>query len=214
MSYALPLRILHSLLALCMLAQIAIGELMDVPGIADEAEHAIIQILPSAWAQTVDEIIVPETLGFETHEFLGLMVVGLILLRLILSFTSLPGANWRNLFPYLSAGGREILLMESKAQFAGWKQARLAPPEEGETVAKSVHGLILLAAVCMAITGTILFFGWDAHARQTVFIELTGSVHEMIVGGLEALLAAHILAVLLHQWQGHNILARIKPGRT
>lgn len=213
MTYALPLRILHSLLALCILTQIAIGELMDVPGVIEDAEHAIIQIIPSAWAQTADEIIVPETLGFETHEFLGLTIGGLILLRLILGFTSLPGANWRNLFPYLSAGGREILWMESKTQFAGWKQAQLTPPEEGESIAKSVHGLILIVTACMAITGVILFFGWDAHARQTVVIDLIGSVHELIVGGLEALLAVHILAVILHQRQGHNILARIKPGR-
>jgi len=64
----------------------------------------------------------------------------------------------------------------------------------------------------MGITGTLLFFGWSQTAPQTAIIELIAETHELLVGGLEALLAAHILAVILHQRQGHNIIARIKPG--
>jgi cytochrome b561 len=214
--YAKQIRILHSLLALCMLAQIAIGELMDVPEVEDEPMAGIHWIMPAfaheGQHQAVPGAPVEETLGFEVHEILGLTIAGLLLIRLMLAMTSLPGANWRGLLPWLSADGRKQLGDEIRSQMAGWKQGKLAPPEEGETVARCVHGFILLCALGMGVTGTILYFGWSTTAPQTEAIEFVAETHELLVGALEALLAAHILAVIMHQRQGHNIIARIKPG--
>jgi cytochrome b561 len=213
--YAKQIRILHSLLALCMLTQLAIGELMDVPEVEDAPAVAGIHWIMPAYAHEGQHhpagMPVEETLGFEVHEILGLTIAGLLLLRLMLAMTSLPGANWRNLVPWVFADGRKQLGLEIKAQMAGWKQGKLAPPEDGETVARCVHGFILLAGLGMGITGSILYFGWSQTTPQTDFIELVANTHELLVGGLEALLAAHILAVIMHQRQGHNIIARIKP---
>jgi len=214
--YAKPIRLLHSLLALCMLTQLAIGELMDVPEVEDAPAAVGLSWIEPAFAheghhQAIPGAPVEATLGFEVHEFLGLTIAALILIRIMLAMTSLPGANWRELTPWASAAGRKQLGDEIKAQMAGWKQGKLAPPEDGEAVARFVHGLILLAGTIMGITGTILFFGWSTTAPQTDMIELVASTHELVVGGLEALLAAHVLAVILHQRQGHNIIARIKP---
>jgi len=213
--YAKQIRILHSLLALCMLTQLAIGELMDVPEVEDAPAVAGIHWIMPAYAHEGQHhpagMPVEETLGFEVHEILGLTIAGLLLLRLMLAMTSLPGANWRNLVPWVFADGRKQLGLEIKAQMAGWKQGKLAPPEDGETVARCVHGFILLAGLGMGITGSILYFGWSQTTPQTDLIELVANTHELLVGGLEALLAAHILAVIMHQRQGHNIIARIKP---
>ncbi len=212
MTYGKPVRILHALLAMSVLIQIAIGELMNVPGAGDEPGHAFLQI-PFAFAyEGHTGVIVEETLGFEVHEFLGLFIVALVLIRLILAFTTIPGAGWRDLFPYVCASGCKTLIEESKTLFAGLTRLKLAPPEESKAVAGSVHGLIILSVTCMAIIGTVLFFAWNEHGRQTALIDLLGETHEVIAGFLEALLAAHILAVILHQRQGHNIIARIKPG--
>jgi len=214
--YAKQIRLLHSLLALCMLTQLAIGELMDVPEVEDAPAVAGIHLIMPAYAhekahQAIPAAPVEETLGFEVHEILGLTIAGLMLIRLMLAMTSLPGANWRDLVPWASADGRKQLLREAKMQMAGWKQGKLAPPEDGEAVARSVHGFILLAGLGMGITGTILYFGWSQTTPQTDLIELVAGTHELLVDGLEALLAAHILAVIMHQCQGHNIIDRIKP---
>jgi len=216
-SYAKPIRLLHSILALCMLSQLAIGELMDVPEVEDMPVPVATSsfITPAfaheAHAPSIPGAAVEATLGFEVHEILGLVIAGLLLIRIMLAMTSLPGANWRHLVPWMFADGRKQLLAETKLQLAGWKQAKLAPPEEGETVARSVHGFIVLTGIGMGITGSILYFGWSQTAPQTDLIELVAETHELLVGCLEALLAAHILAVILHQRQGHNIIARIKP---
>ena len=215
MNYAQPIRILHTLLALSMLTQLAVGELMDVPGAAGDADHDALGLVITAYAHEGHAgVIVPVTPGYEVHEFLGLTIAGLLLIRLLLAFSSLPGAGWRSLFPWLSADGRKALLGEAAAQAGGWAKGRLAPPEEGETVGRTVHGLMLLTAIGIAIAGVVLFFGWNEHGRQTELIELVGETHETLVGLLEALIGLHVLAAILHQMQGHNILARIRPGRS
>jgi len=212
--FAKSVRMLHSLLALCMIAQLAIGELMDVPEVED-VPAAAHWVMP-AYAQEAQHQADPgapveATLGFEVHEILGLAIAGLLLIRIILAMTSLPGANWRNLAPWLFADGRKQLLLEISQQLAGWKQGKLAPPEEGDAAASSMHGLILFAAICMGVTGAILYFGWSQTAPQTGFIEFIGDTHEVVVGALEALLGAHVLAVIVHHRQGHHIIDRIKP---
>jgi len=216
MSYAQPIRILHALLALTILIQLAVGELMDVPGASEEGEHeALLGLVPNAYAHAGHAgVIVPVTAGYEVHEFLGLTVAGLLLIRLLLAFSSLPGAGWKSLFPWWSSDGRKTLLSEVAAQAGGWMKGRLTPPEEGEAVARSVHGLMLLTAIGIAAAGVVLFFGWNEHGHQSALIKLVGEIHETLVGLLEALLAMHVLAVILHQVQGHNILARIRPGRS
>ena len=232
-AYAKPIRIFHSLFALLMLLQLAVGNLMEVPEVEEE-HHASLQLIAPAQAHETGmahshgiSIVaeahahegqahtgngpVEESAGFEVHEVLGLIIAGLVVIRLLLAMTSLPGANWRDLFPWLLADGREKLLQEVKTQLPLWKSGKLAAPEEGEMVARSMHGLILLASVVMAITGIMLFLGWSTTAPQNPLVHLIAEVHEMVVFGLEMLLIAHVAAVVVHFRQGHNLLTRISP---
>lgn len=214
MNYGNPIRILHSLLALCMLGQIAIGELMDVPGKHSvEAEVSSLAIINTAVAHEdhLSNTHEEESWMFEVHEFLGISIALLIVIRLMLAFSGIAGANWRNLFPWLTQEGRGQLQHEIKAQASGWKKGKLAPPEEGESVARSVHGLMLLTVLGMAATGVALFFGWNEHGSQTAMIHLVGEAHEIIVGLVEALIALHILAVIVHVRGGHAMIDRIRP---
>ncbi len=214
MSYGNPVRILHSLLALCMLGQIAIGELMDVPGKHSvEGEISSLHLINTAVAHEdhASNANEEESWMFEVHEFLGITIAFLIVARLMLAFSMIPGANWRNLFPWLTQEGRGQLQSEVKAQASGWKKGKLAAPEDGESVARSVHGLMLLTVLGMAVTGVALFFGWNEHGSQTAIIHLVGEAHEMIVGLVEALIALHVLAVILHIRGGHPMINRIRP---
>jgi len=219
-TYAAPIRIFHSIFALAILAQLAVGELMDVPevegkhelssslitaAVAHEGAHHVVGSLPAG--------PVEESLGFEVHEILGLTIAGLIVIRLLLAMTQLPGANWRSLFPWIFAEGRERLVAEFKAQSKGWLSLKVASPDESRTIARSAHGLMILGAAIMGATGAVLFLGWSTTAPQTTIIELVAGLHETVVGGLELLIAVHVLAVVLHYMQGHPILERIKPGK-
>lgn len=57
--YAKPIRILHSLLALCMLTQLAVGELMDVPEVEAPEPQTALSIVAPAYAHEGHHQAVP-----------------------------------------------------------------------------------------------------------------------------------------------------------
>jgi len=200
--------------AICLLAQLAVGELMDVPEVEGEHEEAM-HIITQAFAHENEHMVgvgaATPSLGFETHEFLGLIIAGLLVFRIILALIALPEAGWRTLFPWLQAEGRAQLLQELNIQMKGWFRLKLAKPQDSEITAKTMHGILLMIAVIMAVTGVLLYFGWSITAPQSWMVELVAEVHEAAVGVLEAMIALHVLAVVLHERQGHGVLARISP---
>jgi len=214
-AYGKPIRMLHSLLASCVIAQLAIGELMDVPGQHDSPIAATGLVTPAyahAGHHAGSMPAIGETPGFIVHGWLGMFIAGLLLMRLFLSFSAIPGANWRDLLPWLSGAGRKMLLDDAKSQAGDWMRGRLPPLDEGKTVARAVHGLMLLTALAIATAGVLLFFAWNAHGRQSEIILFVGETHETLVGLLEGLVGLHVLAVIIHQRMGHDCLSRIKPG--
>ncbi|WP_038247084.1 cytochrome b/b6 domain-containing protein [Ghiorsea bivora] len=212
--YPWILRIFHAVFAACLLAQLAVGELMDVPEVEGEHQEAM-HILTQAFAHENEHLaevgVTTPSLGFETHEFLGLTIVGLLVFRMILALMALPEAGWRTLFPWLQAEGRTQLLQELNTQIKGWFRLELANPQDSETTAKTMHGILLMLAAIMAVTGVLLYFGWSITAPQSWMVVLVAEVHEAIVGVLEAMIALHVLAAILHERQGHGVLARISP---
>jgi len=140
-----------------------------------------------------------------------LFIAGLLVVRVLLAMSQLAGANWRGLFPWISAEGRSQLVDELKTQVLGWMRLQLAAPEASKLTDKTMHGLLLLAAAMMAVTGVILYLGWSTTAPQSMWIEAVAEVHEAVVGGLMGLIGLHVVAVILHERQGHKVLDNIKP---
>jgi len=212
--YPWILRVFHAVFTVCMLAQLAVGELMDVPEVEGEHEEAM-HIITQAFAHENEHMAgvtgATPSLGFEIHEFLGLTIAGLLLFRMLLALMALPEAGWRTLFPWLLADGRTQLLQELNTQIKGWFRLELAKPEDSEVTAKTMHGILLMLAAIMAVTGVLLYVGWSTTAPQSWMVELVAEVHEAAVGVLEAMIGLHVLAVILHERQGHGVLARISP---
>ena len=192
-TYAKPIRIIHTLIALCTIGQLTLGETMTIPEVESANEPPAVK-----------------TLGYEMHEVLGVLLITLIIMRLALAFFPLKGASWAELFPYLSKKGRAEMKSELKTQMPKWKKLKLAHPDEGISLARSIHGFIVISLGIMSVTGIMLFLGWNNAAPQTEFIEMISEIHTTNVGILEALLGVHILAVIIHTLQKHDIMKRIK----
>ena len=210
--YPWIIRIFHAVFTACLLAQLAVGELMDVPEVEGEHEEAM-HIITQAFAHENEHFSGAATpsLGFETHEFLGLIIAGLLVFRIILALLALPESGWRTLFPWVLAEGRAQLVQELNTQIKGWFRLKLAKPKDSEATAKTMHGILLMLAAIMAVTGVLLYFGWSITEPQSWMVELVAEVHEAAVGALEAMIALHVLAAMLHERQGHGVLARISP---
>jgi len=211
-SYPWIIRIFHTVFACCMLVQLAVGEIMHVPE-AEEHDEAMHWITPALAHENEGVQTGVSSLSFEIHEFLGLVIAGLVLFRIALAFTHIPAAGWRELFPWLSADGRARLVRELSAQVGCWVRLELARPEDSVATAKTAHGILLLLASIMAVTGLVLYAGWSTTEPQSWLVALVAELHEVAAGVLEAVIGLHVLAAILHERQGHAVLARIRPSK-
>ncbi len=214
MEYAVSIRWMHLILALFLTLQLAVGELMDVPG----GEHPEAQVTASlvtpafaheghaAAAQAEED----EGL-FEIHEILGLTLAVVLLLRWLMAASSAQGANWRILFPWLYREGREELVKDVRTEPKMWLKGELPEPSDHDAIAKTMHGAMILTATGLALTGLALYFGWNEHGAQTELIEMVGEVHESLVGLMWALIGGHVFMALMHQKMGHRILQKMRP---
>ncbi len=213
MEYSVSIRWVHLLLALFMTMQLAVGELMDVPGGDHPAPQAEASLITPAFAHEghVSAIQAEEEGLFEVHEWLGLSIVGLLLLRWMLAATATAGGNWRILFPWLSREGQAELVNDVRTEPKMWLKGELPAPSEHDAIAKTVHGGMILTATGLALTGLALYFGWNEHGKQTELIDMVGEVHESLTGLMWTLLGGHVLMALLHQQMGHRILQKMRP---
>lgn len=150
-------------------------------------------------------------LYFRMHEIGGLTAAGFVLLHWMWSFAQ---QDLGILFPWNAKG-----LAQSRDELLGMLRGRL--PERGHTVGLSgfVHGLGLLAASGMALSGVFIFLvipgGMGAAAASSNYALFTGlSVfHRSLSSFLWAYLGGHVVFAILHQLQGHPVFGAIFTGR-
>jgi len=192
--YSIIIKFLHAALAIFILLQLFIGEFMSVPEVENAGEPPAI-----------------ETIGFSFHEFFGLIIAGIIFLRIGIAFTSIPCSTFGSLFPWLSKKGKDDLLSEIKEHITIMKKGDVMRPEQGNLLAKSVHGLMIASTALMALSGFFLYLNWSIVAPQTELVEFVAHSHENIVVFLKALILFHVFASVMHHVRGHKIFDRISP---
>lgn len=151
-------------------------------------------------------------LYFRMHEIGGLTAAGFVLLHWMWSFARQDLAI---LFPWNAQG-----LARSRDELIGMLRGRL--PQQGHTVGLSgfVHGLGLLAASGMALSGVFIFLiipgGLGASSASTNYALFTGLsvLHRFLSSFLWAYLGGHVVFAILHQVQGHPVFGAIFAGRT
>jgi len=208
MKYSRITRLIHLFLAVFVTLQLVGGALMDVPG-AEEEHQAVNIVTPVLAHEGINHAAAIDSFLFEVHEYIGLFLVFLVLARWIWGFTWRGNANWRKPFLWLTAAGRRDLFEEIKRTPAIWLKGKLPEPTEQDALAKAVHGLLIIIATGMVLTGLIFYFGWNAQGHQTFLIDWTGEIHETLSGILWTLLGGHVFMALWHQKSGHNVLGKM-----
>ncbi|MDE3208933.1 MAG: cytochrome b/b6 domain-containing protein, partial [Pseudomonadota bacterium] len=142
--YSRPIRILHALVALGVLYQLIVSLLMRAP----QRDHPVSQ---------------SALFLFSSHKWVGLFVVIVLFVSWAYRLIYWKRENQGRLFPWLSGSGINSLKAEGLnfLRFR-WKQI----PEDG-VLAGTIHGLGLLAATAMALTGSILFV--ELYPNQPIF---------------------------------------------
>ena len=187
MTYSRTTRILHALLALTITFQLIVSLVMDHPHIARPMSHA-----GAIW--------------FEWHEWVGLTVVAVLLVSWIYRLMNFQREAQGQLFPWLNAPGRSELLAESGQLLSLKKWTTL--PETG-ALAGTIHGLGLLIATAMAVTGGVLYLKlWPANIVTGNTADLM-DVHSNLATIMWAYLYGHGLMAVWHQFIAHASISKM-----
>lgn len=178
-------RWLHFGIALSVTLQMVLSLVMEAP----DPRHPVAGLDASA---------------FEMHESVGLVVFGLLLLRWLFLFSGHIPLGAEHLFPWFSRQKRAVMIGEIRQQWAG---RRLDDTRQFSAVAGAIHGLGLLVASIMAITGVIIYFGMAENGAMPPIVDAVKELHEGASTLMWIYLIGHAGIGMVHQWLGHRTLS-------
>lgn len=76
-------------------------------------------------------------------------------------------------------------------------------------LAGAVHGLGLVVATLMALTGIVLFFGMSSEGRMTIPIRFMEKIHKFMATIMWVYLVGHVAMGTLHEYIGHRTLSEM-----
>jgi cytochrome b561 len=187
MKRSLLTRLLHLLLAAAIIHQLAVSLVMQMPN-------------PSGRRGT---------LGFEFHEIVGLLSLGVLAIFWVWTLVRRREHGFTVLVPWFSSVRRKAA-MEDLSLYLGAIRKRVFPqPPDESPFARAVHGLGLLVATSMAATGAVVYVLMEANGKVTGLGAVALDAHRALANLMWAYLIAHASIALLHQMKGHSVLQRI-----
>ncbi|MGA7801841.1 MAG: cytochrome b/b6 domain-containing protein [Gammaproteobacteria bacterium] len=155
----------------------------------------------------------PDTrLYFHLHEACGLVAAAVIALHWMWSFAN---RDLSILFPWNAEG-----FARARAELVGALWGRLPAQGRRAGLSSLVHGLGLLAATGMALTGVFIFMvipgGQGASAASTDYAMFTSLalLHKSLSHFVWAYLGGHLAFAIFHQFRGHSVFGAIFIGST
>jgi len=181
-------RWLHALIALSIVIQLILSLILVPP---DEFEGA------SSLAK----------IAMEGHEFIGLIAATLLFFHWLWIFSASSDIKLANLFPLSRQGIQKV-----KSEIAYVFERKALPPAgEHGGMAGLIHGLGILIASGVALTGVGLYIVMDSSAQglETPVFEIIAEIHELFGNLMWIYLVAHVLAAGWHENKGDRIISRM-----
>jgi len=152
-------------------------------------------------------------LAFDFHETVGLVSLGLLALFWLWAMLRRREEGLSALFPWFSAERRRRVLADIAAYFGSFVRLRLPPPTAETPLASAIHGLGLLVATAMAVTGAIVYalMGTDGSLAGAGHFVL--ELHEAFASLMWAYLIGHAGIAVVHDIVGHRVLGRMFLGQ-
>jgi cytochrome b561 len=183
MKYDRLTRLLHAGIALGVSAQLALSVFMDAP---DDKDEILAQGIP--------------LLMFNAHANIGMAVLVLLVLHWLWSITGHVQDGFGHLFPWFSKQRISDVMAETGEAF----KLKLPDPATNSSLAGAVHGLGLLAATGMAVTGSVIYFNLSVSGHMTALGESFHEMHEALGPLMWAYLIGHFALAVLHKRMGHT----------
>ncbi len=139
---------------------------------------------------------------FSLHEYDGFAVVGIIELHWL--WLAMDQRLFRHLFPWTLHGFAEV-----REDLKHLLRGRLPNTGDRGGLPGLVHGLGLLTATAMGLTGLSIFWLLHTSAPPKVIKALLLQLHSLIAYLMWAYLAGHVLLAVVHQIMGYPVIKRM-----
>jgi cytochrome b561 len=186
MHYNRFIRLLHALTAFAITFQMVISLVMDHP-------------------HTKRPMTGSGEFYFRWHEWVGLAVLAILACGWFYRITYWKRESQGRLFPWWRSPGRLSLVNEMK-QFLMLRWTHI--PQDG-ALTGTVHGLGLLIAAAMALTGGAVYIALGPQDTVTPAVHKLMDVHSFLATFMWIYLCGHAFMALWHQYMGHGAFARI-----
>jgi cytochrome b561 len=184
MRYDCTTRWLHAGIALGVTAQLGLSLIMQAP---DDQDEVLASGLPLQL--------------FEAHEYIGMALLALLVLHWLWSLSGHVEDGFAHLFPWFSKEDMGKVTVEAKEAL----KFRISDPDISNALAGAVHGLGLLAATGMAVTGAVIFFNLNVKTgHMTRLGETSHNIHGTIALLMWAYLIGHVVVAVIHKRMGHT----------
>jgi cytochrome b561 len=170
----------------------------------------IFQLIGSLFMLIPEPYGAPGDLGFQLHQTVGLANLAIVGCFWLWMFVR----RWRGtavgaLIPWFSRARRRAVFDDLVFHFHELKTGALPPPAMESPLASAIHGLGLLTATALAVTGGALYVVMGADGSLSASGELLVSMHADFGNLMWAYLIGHAAIALLHQLKGHETLQKI-----
>jgi len=145
---------------------------------------------------------------FEMHEWIGMIALTLILLRILWGFAGAEG-GWVRLFPYCTSKGLKGLKEEICTEIPSWFKGNFPVPDKEAYLAGAVHGLGLLLVLALGISGAIMLYGMEETGQMLGFVHDMKELHEVLGEILWIYIFGHVGMAVIHLLFGHPMFQRI-----
>lgn len=175
----------------------------------------IFQLVIKNWMQRPEpgkSVTESQVMLFGAHEFIGVCLLIVVVTRFMLMIGNRK--SFLRLFPWLEAEGRHGLVNEIRNALPGWFTGQLKDAGERDFLAKTVHGLGLLLALGLGLTGLVLFVEIAPEGAMGALAKEVMEVHEVLGTLLWIFITGHVVMTLYHQLLGHRVLQYIFWGAT
>lgn len=180
-------KVLHALIAMGITANLALSQFMAAaePGVPGDGPYLV-------------------------HQWAGVGLLGVLVVYWLWKLAGHCPQGSTYFFPWFSR--RSYLAMWSDAKTLLRLRVRDFP--ESSALSGAVHGLGLMTAAAMAISGTVQYVILQGYVASPTLFDFAKTSHELLANFMWAYLIGHVVMGLAHQALGHqSIVKMFSAGR-
>lgn len=143
-------------------------------------------------------------LFYAMHETWGQVLLGVLVVHWIWSMVRPGKKAFAQLFPWFSLGRYRAIQEDIKQLAIHAVRFRLPDATQPSPLASAIHGLGLIVASLLGVSGVILFLGISKNGTMVGWVHAVKEAHEVFGSVLWVYLIAHVSMGMLHQLSGHG----------